>query len=56
METMDAPNVAGTVTFDSVAIIATDDRKVAISGLGSAEEMREKIMRVKREPKLPAFL
>jgi hypothetical protein len=45
METMGAPNVAGTVTFDSVAIITTDGRKVAISELGPAEEMREAIMR-----------
>jgi hypothetical protein len=45
METMGAPNVAGTVTFDSVAIVLTDGRKVAISELGPAEEMREKIMR-----------
>jgi hypothetical protein len=48
METMGAPNVAGTVTFDSVAIITTDGRKVAISELGPAEEMREKIMRIKQ--------
>jgi hypothetical protein len=45
METMGAPNVAGTVTFDSVAIVLTDGRKVPISELGPAEEMREKIMR-----------
>ena len=38
-------NVAGTVTFDSVAIITTDGRKIAISELGPAEEMREVIMR-----------
>jgi hypothetical protein len=44
METMGAPNVAGTVTFDSVAIVTTDGRKVAISELGPAEEMREAIM------------
>jgi hypothetical protein len=44
METMGAPNVAGTVTFDSVAIITTDGRKVAISELGPAEEMRQEIM------------
>jgi hypothetical protein len=44
METMGAPNVAGTVTFDSVAIVLTDGRKVPISELGPAEEMREKIM------------
>jgi hypothetical protein len=31
METMGAPNVAGTVTFDSVAIVLTDGRKVPIS-------------------------
>jgi hypothetical protein len=46
METAGAPNVAGTVTFDSVAIITTDGRNIAISELGPAEEMREKIMRV----------
>jgi hypothetical protein len=45
METMGAPNVAGTVTFDSAAIITTDGRKVPISELGTAEEMREAIMR-----------
>jgi hypothetical protein len=45
METMGAPNVAGTVTFDSVAIVLTDGRKVAISELGPAEEMRREIMR-----------
>jgi hypothetical protein len=44
METMGAPNVAGTVKFDSVAIVLTDGRKVAISELGPAEEMREAIM------------
>jgi hypothetical protein len=44
MERMGAPNVAGTVTFDSVAIILTDGRKVAISELGPTEEMREAIM------------
>jgi hypothetical protein len=44
METMGAPNVAGAVTFDSVAIITTDGHKVAISELGPAEEMREAIM------------
>jgi hypothetical protein len=44
METMGAPNVAGTMTFDSVAIVLTDGRKVAISELGPAEEMREEIM------------
>lgn len=49
METMGAPNVAGTVTFDSVAIITTDGRKVPISELGPAEEMREKIMRVRND-------
>jgi hypothetical protein len=43
----DAPNVAGTVTFDSVAIVTTDGRKVPISELAPAEEMREKIMRGK---------
>jgi hypothetical protein len=48
METMGAPNVAGTVTFDSVAIITTDGRKVAISELGPAEEMRREIMGWKR--------
>jgi hypothetical protein len=47
METMGAPNVAGTVTFDSVAIITTNGRKVAISELGPAEEMREEIMGVR---------
>jgi hypothetical protein len=47
METMGAPNVAGTVTFDSVAIVLTDGRKVAISELGPAEEMRWEIMRRK---------
>jgi hypothetical protein len=47
METMGAPNVAGTVTFDSVAIILTDGRKAAISELGQAEEMRREIMRVR---------
>lgn len=47
METMGEPNVAGTVTFDSVAIVLTDGRKVPISELGPAEEMREKIMRSK---------
>jgi hypothetical protein len=45
METMGAPNVAGTVTFDSVAIVLTDGSKVAISELGPAEEMRREIMR-----------
>jgi hypothetical protein len=45
METMGAPNAAGTVTFDSVAIVLTDGRKVAISELGPAEEMRREIMR-----------
>lgn len=53
METMGAPSMsgrglrragAGTVTFDSVAIITTDGGKMAISELGPAEEMREKIM------------
>jgi hypothetical protein len=44
METMGAPNVAGTVTFDSVAIVLIDGRKVAISELGPAEEMRREIM------------
>ena len=44
METMGAPNVAGPVTFDSVAIVLTDGRKVAISELGPAEEMRREIM------------
>jgi hypothetical protein len=48
METMGAPNVAGAVTFDSVAIVTTDGRKVPISELGPAEEMREAIMRVKQ--------
>jgi hypothetical protein len=47
METMGAPNVAGTVTFDSVAIVLTDGRKVAISELGPAEEMRREIMRAR---------
>jgi hypothetical protein len=32
------------VTFDSVAIVLTDGRKVAISELGPAEEMRRQIM------------
>jgi hypothetical protein len=45
MEVMGAPNVAGTVTFDSVAIVLADGRKVAISELGPAEEMRHAIMR-----------
>jgi hypothetical protein len=45
METMGAPNVAGAVTFDSVAIVTTDGRKVPISELGPADEMREAIMR-----------
>jgi hypothetical protein len=45
METMGAPNVAGTVTFDSVTIVTADGRKVPISELGPAEEMREEIMR-----------
>jgi hypothetical protein len=49
METMGAPNVAGTVTFDSVAIVLTDGRKVPISELGPAEEMREAIMRGRTE-------
>jgi hypothetical protein len=49
METMGAPNVAGTVTFDSVAIITTDGRKVPISELGPAEEMREAIMGVREK-------
>jgi hypothetical protein len=44
METMGAPNVAGAVTFDSIAIVLTDGRKVPISELGPAEEMREAIM------------
>jgi hypothetical protein len=53
METMGAPSMsgrglrragAGTVTFDSVAIITTDGRKVPISELGPAEEMRDAIM------------
>lgn len=35
---------AGMVTFDSVAIVLTDGRKVAISELGPAEEMRREIM------------
>jgi hypothetical protein len=47
METMGAPNVAGTVTFDSVTIVTADGRKVPISELGPAEEMREAIMRVR---------
>jgi hypothetical protein len=51
METMGAPNVAGTVTFDSVAIITTDGRKVPISELGPAEEMQEKIMGVRVSPR-----
>jgi hypothetical protein len=33
------------VAFDSVAIVTTDGRKVAISELGPAEEMRRGIMR-----------
>jgi hypothetical protein len=37
--------VAGTVTFDSVATVTTDGRKMPISELAPAEEMREKIMR-----------
>jgi hypothetical protein len=45
METTGAPNVAGMVTFDSVAIVTTDGREVPISELGPAEEMRETIMR-----------
>jgi hypothetical protein len=49
METMGAPNVAGTVTFDSVAIVLTDGRKVAISELGPADEMRREIMGRKRK-------
>jgi hypothetical protein len=53
METMGAPNVSGTVTFDSVAIVLTDGRKVAISELGPAEEMREKIMRAKKQRNAP---
>jgi hypothetical protein len=40
---------AGTVTFDSVAIIITDGRKVPISELGPAEEMREKIMERRKD-------
>jgi hypothetical protein len=36
---------AGTVTFDSVAIVLTNGRKVPISELSPAEEMREVIMR-----------
>lgn len=52
METMGAPNVAGTVTFDSVAIVLTDGRKVPISELGPAEEMRREIMG-RREVKAP---
>jgi hypothetical protein len=53
METMGAPSMsgrgfrragAGTVTFDSVAIVLTDGRKVAISELGPAEEMWREIM------------
>jgi hypothetical protein len=51
METMGAPNVAGAVTFDSVAIVTTDGRKVAISELGPAEEMRREIMGWKGRPK-----
>jgi hypothetical protein len=54
METMGAPNVAGTVTFDSVAIITTDGRKVAISELGPAEEMRKEIMRGRGNPAPPS--
>jgi hypothetical protein len=45
METMGAPNVQGAVTFDSVAIVTTDGRKVPIGELAPAEEMREAIMR-----------
>lgn len=37
----------GKMTFDSVAIVLTDGRKLPISELGPAEEMREKIMRVR---------
>jgi hypothetical protein len=57
METMGAPSMsgrglrrasAGTVTFDSVAIITTDGRKVPISELGSAGDAG-KIMRWKIE-------
>lgn len=44
METMGTPNVAGTVTFDSVAIVLTDGRKIAISELGPAEEVRDAII------------
>ena len=51
METMGAPNVAGTVTFDSVAIVLTDGRKVAISELGPADEMRREIMGWRRQQK-----
>jgi hypothetical protein len=59
METMGAPSMsgrglrragAGTVTFNSVAIITTDGRKVPISELGPAEEMRETIMGWKKSP------
>jgi hypothetical protein len=53
METAGAPSMsgrglrragAGTVTFDSVTIVTTDGRKLPISELGPAEEMREEIM------------
>ncbi len=48
METMGNPGVLGRVKFDSVAIIATDGRRVPISELAPAEVMRDTIMRVKR--------
>jgi hypothetical protein len=35
----------GKMTFDSVAIVLTDGRKLPISELGPAEEMRDAIMR-----------
>jgi hypothetical protein len=44
METAGAPNVSGTVAFDSATIITTDGHKVPISELGPADEMREAIM------------
>jgi hypothetical protein len=59
METMGAPSMsgrdlcragAGTVTFDSIAIVTGDGRKVPISELGPAEEMREKIMGWRERP------
>lgn len=37
----------GKMTFDSVAVVLTDGRKLPISELGPAEQMREEIMRVR---------